>query len=257
MTDAFEIDHLSYAVPARRLLEDVTLRLPAGRVIGLIGHNGSGKSTLLKLLARQIKATAGHIRLDGKPLTTWPNRAFARRLAYLPQHLPPAEGLLVRELAALGRYPWHGALGRPGAADHAAIEAALAACALGSLADRRVATLSGGEAQRAWLAMLIAQEAGVLLLDEPISALDITHQVEVLRLVQSLSHRQDRTVILVLHDLNMAARFCDHIVALRGGRLAYEGPPDALMARGMLHRVYGTGMEVLTRADGTPVALPD
>lgn len=257
MSTVFEIDHLSFAVPARPLLEEITLNLPLGQVIGLIGHNGSGKSTLLKLLARQIKATSGQIRLDGQPLMTLRDREFARRLAYLPQHLPPAEGLLVRELAALGRYPWHGALGRPDATDHAAVAAALDACTLGPLADRRVATLSGGEAQRAWLAMLIAQEARVLLLDEPISALDITHQVEVLRLVQSLSHAQGRTVILVLHDLNMAARFCDHVVALRGGRLAFEGTPDALMTREMLHRVYGTGMEVLTRADGTPVALPD
>jgi iron complex transport system ATP-binding protein len=257
MTAVFEIDRLSFDVPGRTLLNDLSLTLPAGQVIGLIGHNGSGKSTLLKLLARQANATSGTVCLDGVPIAEWRARALARRLAYLPQHLPSAEGLLVRELVALGRYPWHGALGRPGQTDRAAVEHALEACGLIPLAEQRVDTLSGGEAQRAWLAMLIAQEAGCLLLDEPISALDIVHQVEVLRLVQNLSRARGRSVVLVLHDLNMAARFCDHIVALNAGRLAFQGRPETLMSRETLRGIYGTGMEVLSRADGTPVALPD
>lgn len=193
---------------------------------------------------------------EGRPLFDWDARALARRLGYLPQHLPAAEGLLVRELAALGRYPWHGPLGRPGAEDRAAVERALEACGLVPLADRRVDTLSGGEAQRAWLALLIAQEAQCLLLDEPISALDIAHQVEVLRLVRGLSHDSGRSVVVVLHDLNMAARYCDHIVALRQGTLAFQGPPGDLMQAERLESLYGASMEVLARGDGTPVALP-
>lgn len=257
MTDLFKIEDLSFSVAGRTLLEDLTLTLPHGQIIGLIGHNGSGKSTLLKLLARQIRGCSGRIRLDGVDLGEWRARSLARRLAYLPQHLPPAEGMLVRELTALGRYPWHGPLGRPSRADRTAIDRALSSCGLRDLADQRVDTLSGGEAQRAWLAMLIAQDAGCLLLDEPISALDIVHQVDVLRLVQGLCRGAGRSVILVLHDLNIAARFCDHIVALKAGRLCFQGSPASLMTPATLLGIYGTRMEVLARADGTPVALPE
>ncbi|EPX75884.1 ABC transporter ATP-binding protein [Salipiger mucosus] len=256
MTALFTLDAVTFKVPGRTLLEGIDLELPAGRITGLIGHNGSGKSTLLKLLARQTRPAEGTISFQGCPLPDWTARGLARRLAYLPQNLPAAEGLTVRELAALGRYPWHGALGRPGPEDLAATEGALGACGLQVFADRRVDTLSGGEAQRAWLAMLIAQEADSLLLDEPISALDIAHQVEVLALVQRLCRDRARSVVVVLHDLNMAARFCDHIVALKGGALAFEGPPRELLTPERLHAIYGTRMEVMTRADGSPVALP-
>ncbi|WP_106746449.1 ABC transporter ATP-binding protein [Yoonia maritima] len=257
MTTLYDIQNLSFTVPGRTLLDDVKLSVPAGKVTGLIGHNGSGKSTLLKLLARQITPTSGTIAFHGQALPDWNARKLARRLAYLPQHLPPAEGLLVRELAALGRYPWHGPLGRPGPEDQNAIDAAVTACGLDGLADRRVDTLSGGEAQRAWLAMLIAQEADCLLLDEPISALDIVHQVEVLNLVHKLSRDSGRSIIVVLHDLNMAARFCDHIVALRGGTVAMQGTPPDLMNPTQLQSIYGANMEVLSRADGTPIAHPN
>ncbi|WP_428927770.1 ABC transporter ATP-binding protein [Marinibacterium sp. SX1] len=254
-TPLFEIDTLTYDVPGRRLLDGLSLTLPAGRLIGLIGHNGSGKSTLLKLLARQVTG-GGRILFEGRDLAGWPARDHARRLAYMPQHTPPTEGMLVEELVALGRYPWHGALGRPGPADRAAIDAALAACGLDPWRGRQVDTLSGGEAQRAWLAMLVAQEAGCLLLDEPISALDIAHQVEVLDLVRRLSHENGRSVIVVLHDLNMAARYCDHIVALSAGRLALQGPPGEILTPAALRGIYGVEMEMLTRADGSPVAHP-
>jgi iron complex transport system ATP-binding protein len=256
MTALYTLSDVTLTVPGRTLLHGLDLSLPSGKVTGLIGHNGSGKSTLLKLLSRQTQPTRGSIAFAGRPLPGWSTRALARHLAYLPQHPPAAEGLSVRELAALGRYPWHGALGRPGPEDRSATDAAIAACGLEGLAARRVDTLSGGEAQRAWLAMLIAQEAGTLLLDEPISALDIAHQVEVLALVQSLSRARGRSVVVVLHDLNMAARYCDHIVALKSGRLVFEGAPDDLMTADRLLDIYGARMEVMTRADGSPVALP-
>ncbi|MBY6006433.1 ATP-binding cassette domain-containing protein [Salipiger bermudensis] len=256
MTALYTLSDVTLTVPGRTLLHGLDLSLPRGKVIGLIGHNGSGKSTLLKLLSRQSQPTQGTIAFGSRPLRDWPSKALARHLAYLPQHPPAAEGLTVCELAALGRYPWHGALGRPGPDDRAATQSAIAACGLAPLAERRVDTLSGGEAQRAWLAMLIAQEAGTLLLDEPISALDIAHQVEVLTLVQRLSRARGRSVVVVLHDLNMAARYCDHIVALKSGRLVFEGTPAALMTPARLHDIYGARMEVMTRADGSPVALP-
>ncbi|SDD71524.1 iron complex transport system ATP-binding protein [Paracoccus isoporae] len=251
----FEIDALCVDVPGRRLLHGVTLRLLPGRVTGLIGHNGSGKSTLLRSLARQIPSR-GEVRFEGRHLSQWPARDLARRMAFLPQSPPPAEGMSVRELAALGRYPWHGALGRFGPRDHRAVADAIAECGLEALSDRLVDTLSGGERQRAWLAMMVAQQAGTLLLDEPISALDIAHAVEVLSLVRRMCHAQGRSAVVVLHDVNMAARFCDEIVALRQGRLIMQGGPADLMRPGMLQQIYGLEMQVIARDDAPPVAVP-
>ena len=251
----FAIENLSVDVPGRRLLDGITLNLPEGQVIALIGHNGSGKSTLLKVLARQVEAT-GRIAFEGRPLSDWRPRDYARRLAFLPQTTPPAEGMLVRELVALGRYPWHGALGRFGPRDHQAVAAAMQECGVAPFADRLVDTLSGGERQRVWLAMMVAQQAGTLLLDEPISALDIAHQVEVLALIRRMCHDQQRSAVIVLHDVNMAARFCDHIVALKRGRLAMQGSPAELIRPDALHAIYGLPMQVLTKDDGTPVAVP-
>lgn len=251
----FAIENLSVDVPGRRLLDGITLNLPEGQVIALIGHNGSGKSTLLKVLARQVAAD-GRIAFEGRPLSGWRPRDYARRLAFLPQTTPPAEGMLVRELVALGRYPWHGALGRFGPRDHEAVAAAMQECGVEPFADRLVDTLSGGERQRVWLAMMVAQQAGTLLLDEPISALDIAHQVEVLALIRRMCHDQQRSAVIVLHDVNMAARFCDHIVALKRGRLAMQGSPAELIRPDALHAIYGLPMQVLTKDDGTPVAVP-
>lgn len=251
----FAIENLSVDVPGRRLLDGITLNLPEGQVIALIGHNGSGKSTLLKVLARQV-AASGRIAFEGRPLSDWRPRDYARRLAFLPQTTPPAEGMLVRELVALGRYPWHGALGRFGPRDHQAVAAAMQECGVAPFADRLVDTLSGGERQRVWLAMMVAQQAGTLLLDEPISALDIAHQVEVLALIRRMCHDQQRSAVIVLHDVNMAARFCDHIVALKRGRLAMQGSPAELIRPDALHAIYGLPMQVLMKDDGTPVAVP-
>ena len=251
----FQIENLAVDVPGRRLLDGVTLDLPAGQVIALIGHNGSGKSTLLKVLARQV-AASGRVTFEGRGLSDWQARDYARRLAFLPQTTPPAEGMLVRELVALGRYPWHGALGRFGPHDEEIVARAMEECGVARFAKRLVDTLSGGERQRVWLAMMVAQEAGTLLLDEPISALDIAHAVEVLALVRRMCHEQGRSAVIVLHEVNMAARFCDHIVAIKGGRLALQGGPADLMRPEALLDIYGLPMQVLTREDGGPVAIP-
>ena len=180
----FALDRVTFRVPGRTLLHPLSLTFPTGKVTGLIGHNGSGKSTLLKMLGRHQPPSAGDVLLDGQPLESWGSKAFARKVAYLPQQLPPAEGMTVRELVAIGRYPWHGALGRFGAADREKVEEAIALVGLKPLAHRLVDSLSGGERQRAWIAMLVAQDSRCLLLDEPTSALDIAHQVDVLALVR-------------------------------------------------------------------------
>ncbi|MBS7535613.1 ATP-binding cassette domain-containing protein [Ancylobacter sonchi] len=252
----FDLDGVCFSVPGRVLLAPLTLSLPAGRVVGLIGHNGSGKSTLLKILARQQPASAGSLRFAGRALGEWNDRGFARKLAYLPQATPAAAGMLVRELVALGRYPWHGALGRFSDLDRHKVEEAIELTGMEGFADRQVDTLSGGERQRAWLAMLVAQDADCLLLDEPTSALDIAHQLEVLALVRRLSAVKELSVIAVLHDINMAARFCDELLALREGRLIARGTPAEIVTPARLETIYGVPMEVLARGDGTPLAVP-
>ena len=245
----FQLESVSFAVPERTLLQPLDLALPSGQMIGLIGHNGSGKSTLIKLLARQQAATAGRILLDERPLEAWGEREFARQVAYLPQQLPAAESLTVRELVGFGRYPWHGLLGRFSVDDQQEVERAMQLTDVTRFADSLVDTLSGGERQRVWLAMLLAQHTRYLLLDEPTSALDIAHQVEVLALVQRLSRELDLGVIVVLHDINMAARYCDHLVALHSGRLLMQGSPAELMNPEHLQAIYGLPMSVIPHPD--------
>lgn len=241
----FEMSQARFALDGRELLKPVSLALPARRVVGLIGQNGSGKSTLLKLLARQLAPSGGTIALDGRPLGSWRDRAFARRIGYLPQQTPPTGGMRVHELVALGRYPWHGPFGRFSDRDRRQVEEAIALTELAPLAERGVDTLSGGERQRAWLAMLVAQETNYLLLDEPIAALDIAHQLDVLALVRRLAAERGLGVLVVLHDVNMAARFCDEIVALRAGVVTAHGTPDEVMTPAALRDVYGVEIEVL------------
>lgn len=251
----FSLAGVSYDVPGRRLIDGLDLEIRPGVVTALIGRNGSGKSTLLKLIAGQTRPSAGCIAYAGRDLRGWPARDLARDLAWLPQVTPPAEGMQLAELVALGRYPWRGALGRFRPEDHAAVEQAIARCGLSHLRDRLVDTLSGGERQRGWIAMMLAQGARTLLLDEPISALDVAHQVEVLRLVQSMCREGGLSAVVVLHDVNMAARWCDRVVALDRGRLILEGPVADLMTPAALMRVYGLAMDVADQR-GHRFALP-
>lgn len=245
----FALDAVSFAIPERVLLEPLTLTLPARKVVGLIGHNGSGKSTLVKLLARQQPVSSGTLRFEGVALKDWGDRPFARKVAYLPQQTPPTSGMLVKELVALGRYPWHGALGRFTQADRDKVAGAMVLTAIEPFAERLVDTLSGGERQRVWIAMLVAQDAECLLLDEPISALDVAHQMEVLTLVKRLAKDRGLGVVVVLHDVNMAARFCDEIIALHSGKLIARGTPEEIMTPDRLQSVYGIAMGVMPHPD--------
>lgn len=241
----FTLDAVSYRLPEKTLLHPIHLTIEHGQVVGLIGHNGSGKSTLLKLLARQLTPSEGRITLEGKGLHQWGDRPLARQIAYLPQQPPATDGLTARELVSFGRYPWHGALGRFSREDREQVERAMALTDTEEFAHRGVDELSGGERQRVWLAMLLAQNARYLLLDEPTSALDVAHQVEVLSLVRKLGKELDMGVVVVLHDINMAAAYCDHLVALHSGRLLTEGTPDELMNRETLKDIYGIPMSIL------------
>ncbi|KFG95153.1 iron-hydroxamate transporter ATP-binding subunit [Burkholderia paludis] len=249
-TPFFALERVSFEAAGRVLLHPVDLAFERGSVVGLLGHNGSGKSTLVKLLARQQQPSGGTIRLQARPLDAWANRALARAIAYLPQHLPATDGLTVRELVALGRYPWHGALGRFGDDDRAMVDEALRATDVATFADRAADSLSGGERQRAWLAMLVAQRSECLLLDEPISALDVRHQIEVLALVRTLALERGLCVVVVLHDVNLAARYCDRLVALRQGRVVIEGTPDTFMREEVLTSVYDIRMGTVAHPMG-------
>ena len=252
----FRLENASFEVPGRTLLQPLSLTFPPGKMTALIGHNGSGKSTLLKMLGRHHAASSGEVLLNQQPVGRWNSKAFAREVAYLPQQLPAAEGMTVRELVAIGRYPWHGALGRFGQEDRDRVEDAIAQVGLKTFAGRLVDSLSGGERQRAWLAMMVAQNSRCLLLDEPTSALDIAHQVEVLALIKDLSQQRGLTVIAVLHDINMAARYCDHLVALRQGAMIAEGDAGAIMQPEVLGAIYGIPMGILPHPQGgAPVSF--
>lgn len=249
------LEGVGFEVPGSSILKAVTVSFPAHGVSGLVGKSGSGKSTLLKILARQQPATHGTISFGGKPLESWGEREFARKVAYLPQYTPLAAGLKVRELVVLGRYPWHGALGRFGPTDRDKVEEALTLTSTDSFADRFVDTLSGGERQRVWLAMLIAQDAKLLLLDEPISSLDVAQQVAVLKLVTRLSQKRNAAVIIVIHEINMAARFCDRMVALKNGQMIAHGPADEFMTAARLEEIYDVAMGVIPNPDtGSAIA---
>lgn len=252
----FEADGISAVHDRTTLLHPLSLSVSPGTVVGLIGHNGSGKSTALKLMARHLPLTAGQVRIDGHDATGLDSRAFARQLAYMPQALPTTPGLSGRDLVKLGRYPWHGALGRFAQEDAAAVEDALTLTGTHTLADRMVATLSGGERQRIWLALLLAQKSRYLLLDEPISALDIAHQINTLALIQELAHSLDLGVVMVLHDINLAVRYCDRLAVLKGGRLQIDDTPEAVLDSGILDDVYGVTTHIIPHPHhATPVVL--
>lgn len=253
----FELKAVSWQVNGKTLLHPIDLSIDPGKVTGLIGHNGSGKSTLLKLLARQQAPSSGCVLLRTKPLANWRDRLLAQQIAYLPQQLPSTEGLTVADLVRLGRYPWHGAFGRFTRKDQAQVERAMELTGTKKIANRYVDELSGGERQRVWIAMLIAQNARYLLLDEPTSALDIAHQVEVLALIRKLGQDLTMGVVVVLHDINMAATYCDHLVALHSGRLLTQGTPKEIMKTETLEAIYGISMSIIPHphTDGSSIAV--
>lgn len=240
-----ELENAAYDIQGLRLLGPLSLKVEEGKLIGLIGPNGSGKSTLMKLLAAQLGPTQGTVRLDGQSLSNWDRRALARRVAYLGQDLPATEELTAKELVRFGRYPWRGLLGRMTKGDKARIHESLALTHTEALAERVVETLSGGERQRVWLAMLLAQESRFLLLDEPLSALDVAHQIEIMDLIRHLCSRLNLGVVMILHDINIASRYCDRILALNSGKLLLEGVPEELIQEDALKAIYSVEMKVV------------
>jgi len=239
------------------VVADLELTVAAGRVTALVGANASGKSTLLRALGRLLKPRSGAVLLDGQAIAGLSTREVARRMAILPQAPAPPESLTVRQLVAQGRYPHQRLLGRWTAADERAVAAALAATGISELADRSLDELSGGQRQHAWIALTLAQETDVLLLDEPTTYLDMAHQVDVLELLDGLNRRDGRTIVMVLHDLNQAARYADQVIALRGGRIVAAGSPREVVTEALVQEVFGLEVRILEDPmTGGPLCVP-
>jgi iron complex transport system ATP-binding protein len=250
-------DSLNIGYGSRLVVEGLSLELLKGGVTALVGPNGSGKSTLLKTLARLLAPSTGVVYLNGKAISRMPTSAVAQEIAVLPQGPVAPAGLTVSELVEQGRYPHAGPLRMLRKQDYSAIGQAMKLTGMEDFAHRPLDSLSGGERQRAWIALALAQETPVLLLDEPTTFLDIGHQLEVLELVEQLNRDKGMTVVLVLHDLNHAARYASRIVALKDGRIVADGTPTQVLTPALLAEVFNVHARIIQDPErGTPICLP-
>jgi iron complex transport system ATP-binding protein len=249
---------LSLAYGAEHVLRDVSVEIPEGRVTVIVGANASGKTTLLRGLGRMLRPTSGVVLLDGKDIHSRSSKYVATVMGLLPQDAPEQTGLTVAELVHRGRTPRRqGLFGRSGPGDDEAVRRALELTGLVPVAGRLVDDLSGGQRRRAWIAMALAGETDVLLLDEPTAFLDVAGEVEVLDLLTDLNRRSGTTMVLVLHDLNLAARYADHLVALKEGRVVRQGVPAEVLTEGFLSDVFGLRARiVLDPVARTPLIVP-
>jgi iron complex transport system ATP-binding protein len=243
--------------PDRVVVRDLNLDLPGGAVSVIIGANGSGKSTLLRALSRLLAPQHGTVYLDGRSVHSMRSRDLARKLGLLPQGPITPDGITVRDLVRRGRLP-HTSLWRQwGPQDEAALQHALVSTDLLALADEPVDALSGGQRQRAWLALVVAQQTPLLLLDEPTTYLDLAHQLDVLELVRTLNQDSGRTIVMVLHDINQACRYADHLVAMRSGQVIAQGNPAEVVTPALLREVFDVHCRVLPDPDtGRPLVVP-
>lgn len=252
----FDVQDLTLSLGETPVLNGITCRLPERGIIGVIGANGCGKTTLLRCLSGVLRPATGRVRHEDQDIAALSPKARARRIAMLPQSAIAPPGLTVQQLVARGRTPWLRPFQPMSRADHAAVSQAITDVGLTDLAHRAVDSLSGGQRQRAWIALVLAQESGTVLLDEPLNFLDLPHQAELVQLLRRLS--ASRSVVMILHDLTIAARVCDHVLALRAGRLVASGPPAEVLAEGPLRATFGIGFDCLTLPEsGKPVVLPE
>ena len=252
-----EARDVTLAYEARTVVEGLDLTVPDGRVTVIVGPNACGKSTLLRALGRLLRPTRGSVLLDGAELARTPTKRIAQRIGLLPQSPVAPEGISVADLVARGRQPHQSWWRQWSGEDEEAVAEAMLRTSVTELADRSMDELSGGQRQRAWIAMALAQGTDILLLDEPTTFLDIAHQVEVLDLVRRLNAEKGRTVVAVLHDLNQAARYADHLVAMRGGRIVAQGPPTEIVTAELVREVFGLESVVVPDpVTGTPLVVP-
>lgn len=247
---------LTLAYDKTVIVEGLSVGIPSGQITALVGPNGCGKSTLLRGLARLLAPKGGAAFLDGKAIHQIPTRELARALGILPQSPVAPEGLTVRELVAQGRYPHQAWFQQWAAGDESAVARALELTAMSDLAERPVDALSGGQRQRAWIAMTLAQETRVILLDEPTTFLDLSHQIEVLQLLERLNRDEGRTIVMVVHDLNHATRHAQHLIAMRAGKVVAAGRPAEIVTPPLLREVFGVEAEVVPDPrSGVPLCI--
>ncbi|UDY37377.1 ABC transporter ATP-binding protein [Dermatobacter hominis] len=248
---------LELAYDQRTIVEDLDVEIPDGRVTVIVGANACGKSTLLRGLARLLKPRDGVVLLDGEDVQRLPTKVVATRLGLLPQSPSSPEGITVADLVARGRYPHQKWFRQWTVEDEEAVARAMARTNTSDLAERTVDELSGGQRQRVWIALALAQDTPLMLLDEPTTYLDLAHQVEVLDLLADLNEHEGRTIVLVLHDLNLACRYADRLIAMKAGSIVTQGPPAEVMTAEVVEDVFGLRSQVIADPlTGTPLVLP-
>ncbi|MBO9476701.1 ABC transporter ATP-binding protein [Shimia sp. R11_0] len=256
-SNRLQANTVSVAFQKQAVLNALSLSLPDGKMTVIVGPNACGKSTLLRALSRLQKLDSGQIVLDGKSISSQRSKQVARELAVLPQSPAAPEGLSVHDLVRRGRTPHQSVLQQWSTIDQAAVARALELTGMTANAHRALETLSGGQRQRAWIAMALAQDTDILLLDEPTTYLDLPHQIELLTLVQKLNQDTGRTVAMVLHDINLAARFADHIVALKNGTVHIQGSPEDVVTEDMMSKIFNLPSTVIKDpVHGHPHVIP-
>lgn len=257
MTTSLTVNNLSAGYGDSVILDGLDFVVPHGKITVIVGANACGKSTLLRTMSRLIAPRQGHVLLDGKSIHKMPSRELAKTMGLLPQSPIAPEGIMVADLVSRGRHPHQGMFARWTHKDDEAVAGALTATKTVELAERPVDELSGGQRQRVWIAMALAQQTDILLLDEPTTFLDISHQVEVLDLLTDLNQTRGTTIVMVLHDLNLAARYADYLVAMAGGRLHISGQPDEVLTAENVREVFGLESCIITDpTSGRPLMLP-
>lgn len=250
-------DNLQISYDKRIIVDGLDIAIPANKITALVGANGSGKSTILKTMSRLMKPSKGAVYLDGKTIHSQPTRDVAKQLAILPQNPSAPDGLTVFELISYGRSPHQSSFKSITVKDREIIFWSLRVTNLMELADRPIDSLSGGQRQRAWIAMALAQETDVLFLDEPTTFLDMTHQLDVLNLLKQLNQSENRTIVMVVHDLNHASRYAHHMIAIKEGKVIAEGTPTNVMTEQTLEDVFNIKADILIDPrSGVPLCLP-
>lgn len=248
---------LSLGYGETMIIDELNVSIPKGEITVFIGSNGCGKSTLLRSLARLMKPMGGSVLLEGHSIAKLPTKEVAKQLAILPQGPEAPEGLTVHQLVKQGRYPYQNWLKQWSKQDEEAVNRALKSTKMEDLADRTVDSLSGGQRQRAWIAMTLAQETDIILLDEPTTYLDMTHQIEILDLLFDLNQKEQRTIVMVLHDLNLACRYAHHLVAIKDKSIYAEGRPETVINCDLVKNVFDMNCQVTTDPlFGTPLCIP-